>query len=59
MDTLIALIIAATKCDKLKRSERAAAIERMRALESDPVLCSAETGEGIDLVRRRILALAR
>jgi GTP-binding protein len=51
------VFVAATKCDKLKRSERAAAVAKMRVLEIEPILCSAETGEGIDLLRRRILSL--
>ena len=54
----LVLTIAATKCDKLKRSERAAAIAAMGPLGTDPILCSAETGEGIDAIRRRILSVA-
>lgn len=55
----LALFVAATKCDKLKRSERAAAMARMSKLEAEAVLCSAQTGEGIDILRRRIRAFAR
>jgi GTP-binding protein len=55
----IALTVVATKCDKLKRSERAAAIARFDALDDAPLLCSAETGEGIVELRRRLLDLAR
>jgi GTP-binding protein len=51
----IALTVVATKCDKLKRSERAAAVARFDTLDDAPLLCSAETGEGIDELRRRLL----
>ncbi len=53
----LALFAVATKADKLKRSERAAAVARMRALDAEPFLCSAETGEGIEALRRQVLAL--
>lgn len=53
------LIVAATKCDKLKRSERAAAVGRMRALEAEPLLCSAQTGEGVDVLRRKLLSVRK
>ncbi len=55
----LTLIVVATKSDKLKRSERARALARLAALEAEPILCSAVTGEGLDDLRRRILALAR
>jgi GTP-binding protein len=55
----LTLIVVATKSDKLKRSERARALARFAVLEAEPILCSAVTGEGIDALRRRILALAR
>ncbi len=55
----LTLLVAATKSDKLKRSERARALARFAALEAEPVLCSAMTGEGLDDLRRHILALAR
>jgi len=48
------LIPAATKCDKLRRSERAAAVARFKALGVEPIMCSALTGEGIDEIRRSI-----
>ncbi|HVA78225.1 MAG TPA: ribosome biogenesis GTP-binding protein YihA/YsxC [Candidatus Binataceae bacterium] len=54
----VEVIFAATKCDKLKRSERAAALARFGALEAAPLLCSATSGEGIDDLRRRILRIA-
>ena len=55
----LSLFVAATKCDKLKRSERGAAIAKMNKLEAEAILCSAQSGEGIDILRRRILAFAR
>lgn len=54
----VALIAAATKCDKLRRAERAAALERFAPLGVRPILCSAQSGEGLDDLRRRILASA-
>src|SRR6266849_1442412 len=54
----IALIVAATKCDKLRNSERAAAIERFTPLGLEPMMCSAKSGEKIDELRHRILAHA-
>ena len=58
-DRGLTLFVAATKCDKLKRSERSAAIAKMNTLDAEAILCSAQTGEGIDILRRRILAFAR
>ena len=55
----LALIVAATKCDKLKRSERNAAVARMAAIGGEPLLCSAETGEGIDVLRRRVMSVGK
>ena len=52
----LTLFVVATKGDKLRRSERPAALARMRALEAEPILCSVHTGEGIDLLRRRVLS---
>ncbi len=54
----VEIIIAATKSDKLRRSERAAALERFNMLGIDPVMCSASTGEGIEQLRRRILTVS-
>jgi GTP-binding protein len=54
----IALIVAATKCDKLRSSERAAAIERFTPLGFEPMMCSAKSGEKIDELRHHILAHA-
>jgi GTP-binding protein len=52
------LIVVATKSDKLKRSERASALERFRVLGFEPILSSTADGEGIEELRRRILAIA-
>jgi GTP-binding protein len=54
----LTLIVVATKCDKLKRSERAKAIASFAPLGLEPILCSATDGEGIEELRRRILKLA-
>jgi len=55
----LTLFAVATKCDKLRRSERSAALVRMRALKAEPILCSVHTGEGIDLLRRQVLSVGR
>jgi GTP-binding protein len=55
----IQVIPVATKCDKLRRSERAAALKRFDAMDAAPIFCSATSGEGIDDLRRRILAVDR
>lgn len=52
------LVVVATKSDKLRRSERASALERFNVLGSDPILCSATDGEGIETLRQRILRIA-
>jgi GTP-binding protein len=54
----IALIVAATKCDKLRNSERTRAIQCFTPLGLEPIMCSAKSGEGIDELRHRILAHA-
>jgi GTP-binding protein len=55
----VKLIAVATKCDKLRRSERAAALARFKRLGMEPILCSALDGEGIDELRRMIAGCAR
>jgi GTP-binding protein len=55
----VALIAAATKCDKLRRSEREAALARFAPLGTEPILCSALSKEGLDELRKRILRCAR
>ena len=52
------LIIAATKADKIRRSERAAVIRTFAPLKFKPILCSILDGEGIEELRAEILALA-
>ncbi|HYA34756.1 MAG TPA: ribosome biogenesis GTP-binding protein YihA/YsxC [Candidatus Binataceae bacterium] len=54
----VKLIVAATKCDKLKRSERARAIALFKAFGVTPIMCSVPDGEGIDELRRTILRVA-
>jgi GTP-binding protein len=54
----VEIIVAATKSDRLRRSERAAALERFNILGIDPVMCSASNGEGIEQLRRRILTVS-
>ena len=55
----IDVIAVATKCDKLRSSERAAALKRFDPMRVTPIFCSATSGEGIDDLRRRILAVGR
>jgi GTP-binding protein EngB required for normal cell division len=55
----VKLIVVATKSDKLRRSERSAALARFNTLGIEPILCSALRGEGIDGLRRRIAGCAR
>jgi len=53
------ILIAGTKCDKLKRSERATASRRLAQLSRDVILCSALDNEGLDDIRRRLLEWSR
>jgi GTP-binding protein len=55
----LATVVAATKCDKLRRSERAAALQRFAEHGIDPILCSSESGEGLEQLRRRIIAIGQ
>jgi GTP-binding protein len=55
----IEVIPVATKCDKLRRSERAAALKRFDTMRESPIFVSATSSEGIDDLRRRILAAGR
>jgi GTP-binding protein len=52
------LIVVATKGDKLRSAQRAQALARFRNADLEPIICSAMNGEGIDKLRRRVLALA-
>jgi GTP-binding protein len=53
----IEVIAVATKCDKLRNSERATARKRFDAIGGAPIFCSVTSGEGIEELRRRILAV--
>jgi GTP-binding protein len=55
----IEVIAVATKCDKLRRSERAAALKRFESMGVAPIFCSVTSSEGIEELRRRILAVDR
>jgi GTP-binding protein len=52
------LIVAATKCDKLRRAERGPALARFEAKGLTASVCSSVTGEGIEQLRREILRFA-
>ena len=53
------LLVAATKSDKLKRSERAAALARLAGLSGEAILCSALDHGGLDDIRHRLLEWSR
>jgi GTP-binding protein len=55
----IEVIPVATKVDKLRRSERPAALARFSQMPGTPIFTSATSNEGIEDLRRRILAVAR
>jgi GTP-binding protein len=55
----IGVIPVATKCDKLRSSERAAALKRFDSMPGAPIFSSATSGEGIEELRRRILSISR
>jgi GTP-binding protein len=55
----IEVIPVATKCDKLRRSERADALKRFDRMRVPPIFVSATSDEGLDDLRRRILAVDR
>jgi len=52
-------IVAATKSDKLRRSERAIARARFEVMGIEPMMCSAADGEGIEELRWRILEVGQ
>jgi GTP-binding protein len=54
----LGLMIVATKCDKLRRCERSAALNRFKTIGVDPILCSVNSGEGLDELRRRVAEFA-
>ena len=53
----IEVIPVATKSDKLRRSERAAALKRFDAMRVAPIFCSTTSGDGLEDLRRRLLAV--
>ena len=53
----IEVIPVATKCDKLRRSERAAALKRFAPLGVAADFLLDDIGEGIEELRRRMLAV--
>ncbi len=55
----IELVVAATKIDKLRRSERAAMMRRFEPLNAPVFPCSAADGEGIEELRRRLFKVSR
>jgi len=55
----IEVLPVATKIDKLRRSERAAALARFELMPGASIFTSATSSEGIEELRRRILAVAR
>jgi GTP-binding protein len=55
----IEVIPVATKVDKLRRSERPAASKRFEHMPGAPIFTSATSSEGIEELRRRILAVGR
>ena len=55
----IAVIPVATKVDKLRHSERPAALARFEQMPGAPIFTSATSSEGIEDLRRRILAIGR
>lgn len=54
----LALLIAATKCDKLGRAAQAAASRRLAGLGAQVILCSALKGDGLEQLRRAVLGFA-
>ena len=54
----VATIVVATKSDKVRPGQRGAALKRFTAHGIEPIMCSALNGEGMDLLRRRIVAVA-
>lgn len=53
------LVVAATKADKIRRSERAEMLRRFEPLNARVFPCSAADGEGLDALRHRLLKVTR
>jgi GTP-binding protein len=54
----LATIVVATKSDKVRPGQRKAALNRFTSCGIEPIMCSATSGEGIETLRRRIVAIA-
>ncbi len=54
----VATIVVATKSDKVRPGQRNTALKRFTAHGIEPIMCSALNGEGIEALRRRIVAVA-
>ncbi|HEV3112167.1 MAG TPA: ribosome biogenesis GTP-binding protein YihA/YsxC [Candidatus Binataceae bacterium] len=53
------LVIAITKADKIRRSERPAMLRRFDPLNAPVFPCSATDGEGLDALRQRLFKVTR
>lgn len=53
------LIVAVTKADKIRRSERAAMLRLFEPLNAPVFPCSAADGEGLDALRHRLFKVTR
>jgi len=53
------LIVAGTKADKIRRSERPAMLRRLEPLNASLFPCSAADGEGLDALRHRLFKVSR
>jgi len=58
-DRGLELVVAATKADKIRRSERAAMMRRFEPLNAPVFPCSATDGEGLDALRQRLFKVTR
>jgi len=58
-DRGLELIVVATKSDKIRNAERPEIPRRFAALETPPIMCSTFDGEGLAVLRGRILDSAR
>jgi GTP-binding protein len=53
------LVVAATKCDKLRRNERPAMLRAFASLNAPIFPCSATSGEGLEALRHRLFNVTR
>jgi GTP-binding protein len=58
VDRGIGVVVAASKIDKLKRSQRDRAAHLFRAISAPVIPCSAVDGEGVETLRRAIADLS-